>query len=98
MIDFVTLTSNVMCNMGLREDSLDANYKKKIANDVKTAVLEFKAAGVIEPAIESQIGVTAIAIICNDLLNVESGNIKISKAYMYYIPILQALTKEDLIT
>ena len=96
MINYTALNSKVIVNMGLREEYIDAGLKQKIESHVKAAALEFRAAGILDKAIECQMGVTAIAIICNDLLNADSGNVKISRAYMYYIPILQMLTEEDL--
>lgn len=96
MIDLTTLTSKVIVNMGLREENIDSQFKQKISSNVQSAVLEFKAAGIIDEAITCEMGVTAIAIVCNDLLNMDSGNVTISKAYMYYVPILQMLTKEDI--
>jgi len=98
MIDLTTLTSKVIVNMGLKELNIDDDFKQKISSNVNASVLELRAGGVLDEAIMCEMGVTAIAIICNDLLNMDSGNVTISKAYMYYLPILQMLTLEDLIT
>lgn len=87
---------DVIEGMGLTYNELSPQLLNKIRLNISATIIEMRAAGISDQVILSQLGKTAVSIVCNDLLNIDSGNVKLSQAYLYYIPILQSITPEDL--